>query len=384
MTALPRHHSVRTRSLGACLLPALLGIVLSAGGCGVSSGDFRPAAIGREGEITVVIDSTHWKGPVGAALRETVGGDINTLPAPEPAYRLRAVDLTSERQLEELRKQKNLLFVAPLSDTTNTARYLRNVFDAQAQEAIRGGQQALIGRTNLWRQGQQVYYVTGATPEAVVSTLTARGDEIRRAFDVMTRGRLEQDMFDKGRQFALEDTLLARYNFAVNVQHDYLIAMDTTQFVWLRRILSDTWRSLFVHWERANPADLTPAWIHARRDSLTRRYIQGQVMGAVEIDVRRPLTTENIDFLGRYGFETRGLWHVVEHRDGEMIEYGMGGPFLTYTFYDQPTGRIYMIDGMVFAPGFEKREFLRQMEVIAHTFRTSRDVNRTAAARAAD
>ena len=55
---------------------------------------------------------------------------------------------------------------------------------------------------------------------------------------------------------------------------------------------------------------------------------------------------------------------------GARVQYGDAGPLLIYTFYDQPTGRLYLIDGMVFAPGYEKREFLRQLEVIAHTLRT--------------
>jgi hypothetical protein len=40
-----------------------------------------------------------------------------------------------------------------------------------------------------------------------------------------------------------------------------------------------------------------------------------------------------------------------------------------------------MIDGMVFAPGHDKREFLRQMEVIAHTFRTRGEADTTLASR---
>jgi len=56
--------------------------------------------------------------------------------------------------------------------------------------------------------------------------------------------------------------------------------------------------------------------------------------------------------------------------DGGFESHGMGGPFVNYTFYDETSGRLYMIDGMIFAPGYDKREFLRQMEAIAHTFRT--------------
>jgi hypothetical protein len=123
---------------------------------------------------------------------------------------------------------------------------------------------------------------------------------------------------------------------------------------------------------------LTPEWIYATQDSLTKTFIQGNLGDYVEIDRRLPLETENIDFIGRYGFETRGLWHMVGDReDGTKAAFGMGGPFLTYTFYDEPTGRIYMISGMVFAPNFDKREFLRQMEVIAYTFRTRNDVTRS-------
>lgn len=59
--------------------------------------------------------------------------------------------------------------------------------------------------------------------------------------------------------------------------------------------------------------------------------------------------------------------------DGDRFDYGMGGAFVNYAFYDEPTKRIYLIDGMVFAPGFKKREFLRHMEAIAHTFRTQED-----------
>ena len=97
--------------------------------------------------------------------------------------------------------------------------------------------------------------------------------------------------------------------------------------------------------------------------------------GFIAIDIRRELNTENIDFMGRFAYETRGLWHMIgRDEDRNMVEYGMGGPFLNYTFYDEDTGRLYMIDGMVFAPGYDKREFLRQMEVIAYTFRTRTDV----------
>lgn len=338
---------------------------------GCEMGEYKPKAVGKEGEIIVVIDSSRWNGPIGEALQSTVGAYIGTLPAPERRFDLRPMDLDLDRDLTQVRKQKNVVFVAPLSDTTNEATYLRNVFDEAAQEAILDGDGVVVARQDLWRRDQDIFYVTGGDVDAVVEAIGRRSEEIIRTFNQATRARMSVDMFDRGRQTDIEEQLMETHAFAVNVQHDYVIAMDTTNFVWLRRVLSETWRGLFVWYREANPAELSPEWIYTVRDSLTREYIQGNLGGWVEIHrhEKRPLITQNVDFLGNYGFETRGVWHMVGEDNGESIEFGMGGPFVNYTFYDRPSGRIYMIDGMVFAPGFAKREFLRQMEVIAHTFR---------------
>ena len=65
----------------------LLSVILFSAGCkegGLLGGDFRPDAIGLEGQITIVIDSSLWTGPVGQSLLDHVGGAIETLPAIEP------------------------------------------------------------------------------------------------------------------------------------------------------------------------------------------------------------------------------------------------------------------------------------------------------------
>jgi len=343
-------------------------------GCG--NVDYRPLAIGENGEIQVVIDSTLWTGPVGEALRMALGYYVQTLPNPEPFFKLRPIEPRTQDDLDRVKKFKNVLFVAALRDSSQISRLVQQAFSPEALQAVREGSAAVVPRRDLWRRRQLVYFIVAETDSQLVEAIRRATPKLREDFDAIARERLAIEMFEKGRQFDIEDTLMAHHGFAVNVQHDYVLVFDTTRFVWLRRVLPDTWRSLFVYYEEnADPAKLTPEWIYATRDSLTRRYLQGNAGGFVQIDYRQPLETRQIDFLGRYGYETRGLWHMVtELDDGRLFPAGMGGPFVNYTFYDQKSGRIYMIDGMVFAPGFEKREFLRQMEVIAYTFRTREDV----------
>lgn len=364
--------------LGASL-GVLLATLLVLAGCS-PTGDYRPQAAGPNPLITVVMDSSRWEGPVGEAVRYALGEYQGTLPAPEPLFDLRVFPIDSEADFERSKTFKNVVYVAPLSDSSNEARVIQSVLAPDARDAVQSGEvpAVVVPRENQWRRDQQVFYITGSTPEAVVEGIERETEDLRYAFTSKVRERLSREMFEKGRQFDKEEQLLADHGYAVNVQHDYLFAADTTDTVWLRRILTDTWRDLLIHYEEGvDPSDITPAYIYHLRDSLSERYQQGNAGGFVEIDRRRPLETENVNFLGRYGFETRGLWHMVGYgADGELEPHGQGGPFVNYTFYDEDTGRLYMIDGMVFAPGFDKREFLRQMEAIAHTFRTADDERR--------
>lgn len=346
---------------------------LAFSGC---NADYQPRAVGPTEVVTVVMDSTHWKGDLGTALKENVAPYLSTLPAPERAFTLRQVQLNSERAFDNAKRMKNVVFVAPLSDTSSTANFLRQRLSEEAREAVLDGQSAVVPKPDLWRRDQRVYFVTAATTPDLIDALQRTGNQIRETFHEAVLGHMNRDMFDRGRQPALEDSLMDAHGFAVNVQHDYYIATDTANFVWLRRVVSArSWRSLFVYYvEGGDPSMLSSEWIYATRDSLTQQYIQGSVAGFMKADYRRPLVTEETNFLDRFAYETYGLWHMVgDSENGELLQYGGGGPFVNYTFYDQASDRIYMIDGSVFAPGYDKLEFLRQMEVIARTFRTEKD-----------
>lgn len=342
-----------------------------------SNADFRAEAVGEEGQVTVVVDSSLWNGNVGDALRAQIGAPIATLPSQEPMFALKQVSLQTRRDFDMVTARKNVLIVAALEDTsTIESRFLWSSFSDDARNAILEGGPAVVPRPDHWRRRQQVFYVAGGSAEDLAHVITEQGPGMVHQLNEITRRRLYREMFDIGRQHEIEEYLMTNHGFAVNGQHDYVIAKDTSNFVWLRRVLSDTWRSLFVYYEEnADAGALSPDWVIRARDALTQRFVLGTGGGWVEVDQRRPLVADSVDFQSRFAFELRGLWHMVGEENGRKFPFGMGGPFLTYAFYDEPTRRIYLIDGMVFAPNYPKREFLRQLEVIAYTFRTQEPTN---------
>lgn len=345
-------------------------------------GDYRPRAIGKEGEVTVVMDSSLWTGEVGDALRENITPWIETLPVTERYFEIRHMELTSERTYNRIQKLKNVIIVGALSDSTNETRFLRRRLTDQAEQAVMDGQTAVVAKPNLWRRSQRIYYVTAATSDGLVQALENQGRNIRSTFKEVTLERMKREMYEDERQVGLEDSLMNRHGFAVNLQSDYLVAIDSVSesrgFVWLRRLLAKTRREFFVYYvDDMSPDEITPEWIYETRDSLTRKYMQGNVSGFARIDYRRPLETRQISFLDRYAYDSQGLWYMVTptETEGKFQPIGGGGPFVNYTFYDQATDRVYMLDGSVFAPGFDKLQFVRQMEVMARTFRTADEVN---------
>lgn len=379
-------HRLRSLSVFAAVVAGCL-LILVISGC---EGDYRPRAVGPEGEVTVVMDSTSWQGDVGDAFRTNVAPYVNTLPVPERLFSLRQVNLTNQAAYERVQDQKNIVFVAPLSDTTTEANFMRDRLSQEVRDAVEDGQAIVVPRPNLWRKSQRVFYVTAANTDQLVSALETQSEQIRESFKEITLERMQREMFETDRQYELEDSLMNTHGFAVNVQHDYQIAAQDLEgperTIWLARVLVDTRRDLIVHYvEDASPSLITPEWIVNTRDSLTRTYIRGSMAGFARIDQRRELDTAEEDFLGRYGYRTNGLWHLVadpdsveldgDYAEDEFVEMGGGGPFVNYTFYDQESGRVYMLDGAVFAPTFDKLQFLRQMKVIARTFRTESEAN---------
>ncbi len=355
----------------------LFALLLVAAACG--DADYRPNASGLESDVQVVVDSMAWNGIVGEALRGEIESPIATLPAPERAFDARPATITSQPRFEEIKQFKNIVIAAPLSDTTVEARIIKAYFSDDAQQQLRAtGRGAVVNRVNLWRRQQQVVFVTAPNDSLLAETIRARGRQIRGFFNEMIRVRMEEDMFERRRQVDIEEQLMARHGFAVNVQHDYFIARDTTRFVWLRRVLTDTWRSQYVYWiDNFDPRRLDSAYVVGLRDSLTSVHVTSTAGGYVQIDQRLPLEVRPTTFLGRENaWEMRGVWAMMRPREDGTPIATMAGPFVNYTFYDPATRRLYTIDGMIFAPGpkFSKLEFLRQMEVIAHTFRTREDV----------
>lgn len=346
----------------------LAGLALA--GCDAVQG--KPGSVGPIPEILVLTDSMTWKGPVGDALRAELAQPIATLPNGQGAFKLvqRELDNLSWQQAQRAR---GVLVAGLIDDSTAAGRFLRARIDAAGQQSLRDGRaKGVYVNPNLWARDQLVVYATGATAPALAREVEAEGARLRAAFDTLAARNTEAEMFAKARQTDQEAAIFADKGWGLKIQHDYVPTQDTTataagftgDFLRYRRVLTQTWRDFFVFTTDGVSELPDSTRLDALTDSLLAQFALGSYDGSfVQQDPRRPVRRDTAQIGPFVAQEKRGLWRMT----GDL----MGGSYVRYAFVT-PDDRLFLYFGMTFSPSrtLDKREFLRQMEVIGTTIRT--------------
>jgi hypothetical protein len=163
----------------------------------------------------------------------------------------------------------------------------------------------------------------------------------------------------------VEAVLLKDYGWMIYIQSDFKIGKEVPEdnFIWIRRGMNtDMERWIFVHWiENADPNWLNEDSITTIRDRLTKKhYLSADNSAHVMIAQDQLTNYEEVNFLGRYALMANGFWRFSDKSGG--------GPYLSYTFYDEESKRIYILDGSIFAPKYYKKKLIQQLDVTLQSF----------------
>lgn len=329
-------------------------------------GDFRERAKGNISEVVVVMDSTQWESETAQAIRNTFGRELFTLPNPEPFYDLTFTDIRSESQLERIKSYKNVLFVAPIDDSSNVARQVRAFLDESVEERVRQGQSFAFPFLDQWYKDQYAMILTSYSDSALAAMIT--NTERSLISNILEREleRWTYEVYEKKEQIQYSDSLWENHGFKVRIQHDYLASVDTTNFKTFRRPLPINDRWMWIWWKDdvRDISFLDKDWINATRDSLSQIYIKGtNEDNYVQTEYRgqRQVITDSFQKGRLLAYETQGTWY--------MVNAAMGGPFVNFTYYDPATSRLFMIEYSQFAPSVRKKlPFVKQFRAMGRTF----------------
>lgn len=328
-----------------------------------NGGDYRQSAQGDRSEVLIVMDSTKWNSETASAIRDVFGEYMMTLPRPEERFDLRFTDLRTQRDLDRAKRQRNVIFAAPITEDSNVGSFIRNQLSESIQESIAQGDHFSIPLEDRWYRDQWSMFLSAPSDEELAERILEDRRQLVSTLHDRTIQRWQNYVYRSGEQVDKSDSLWNNHGFKIRVQHDYNIGVDTTNFITMRRSLHDNDRWFWVWYkEDVENFDMVDTdWIHERRDSLNRKFIRGsREESYVTTEFRRAVETESVNLNGYPAYETRGTWRMTNDL--------MGGPFLHYTIFDEKLDRVYMIEFAQFAPRYSKRRFVYQFEAMARTF----------------
>ncbi len=324
-------------------------------------------AIGIEDEIIIVADSSDFYELEGVLLQ--VFEKVIYTPQPENLFSIKRRNYS---ELGKLKRKKNIVFLAPLDGNSTVAQYIKKALTPDVLSLVETDSAYVFNKYNLWANNQLVMFLTAPTLEKLKMKILGGHEDLLYYFQSISNKRLFKSLYNaKYERKEIEAKLLNDHGWIMYVQADFLLAMDKPEdnFVWLRRAVNTGMeRWLFVKWvDNVTPAYLNADSIYAIRNRMTGKYYTTSDNKAyVEIAEPKPKTKE-VNFQGRYALMTEGFWRFNDKTGG--------GPFVSYTFYDEATKRLYMLDGSIFAPKYYKKKLIQQVDVTLQSFKTEAELS---------
>lgn len=314
-------------------------IVLFATGCGteetnadgtVKDTRILPPSSGTHSELLLVMPDELWLGPAGEAFREIYLADQDGLPQAESYFDASRVEPKDVNKI--LQKAKNILWVEK-SDTS----FVKMTKD-------------------LWARPQRLIRITAPTEKAITAELRGSANQVMQAFKdhdmelIQTRLRRSAYAYthENLKDIGIKSMLLHKgFDPTLDKENLKIFATKTVKTIQYIVISSRPMSEGLVSVDE----------IIAHRDSIGKNYFEGTYEDSyMTTEMLIPPAIANTEISGMFALETRGLWRM----EGDF----MGGPFLSYSIYDEKNDRILTVEALLYGPQAKKRNIVLEMEAM--------------------
>lgn len=342
----------------------LWGILLLTSACG---GDFsermtpKKTSFGPLNQMVVVADQNVW-----TDMRDTVyymfAAPYPILPQPEPLFDLVHFSPADIAEKSARRHLRTYLILVDGSDTTSrNYRMARADLPEVRAEGLEKDMVIKLAR-DKWAKNQLLIYVVGKDINHLETALARNHDKlIDRIRDFESKPRGAQ-VYMAGQNKSLSRMILDSLGVGMKWPKSAQAARVNSEVAWVRMETNKSSSSVFItSIPYEDPEQLSKEAMIQKRNELMERHVRSGTPGSDMIvnDQDLPLSYRNVQLNGYNAYEIRGVW--------EMTDDFMGGPFVSYFVLSDNLESIYIVDLFVYAPGEDKREYLQEIEHIAHS-----------------
>jgi len=319
------------------LLPIVF-VLFFLSACESGNEDLMPTITGKAFEVVVVMEDGYWEGPAGKIVRDTLGADMDGLLQSEPVFSI--VRIASDAFNNLFRTHRNILRINIHPDNRK---------------------QTILYSSNVYAKPQLVVDIKAESPEKFLEIWKRYGKEISDKFVEKELSRIISN-YSSFESTDIGTKLRKQHALSLTVPKGYIYDVDQANFAWITLETPKHSQGLIMYYyDYESPDQLEPERLIAKRNLYTRKYVPGPIEGTY-MSTETELPVESSKFMkdSLYYVEMRGLWKL------EGPDF-MGGPFVSLTTVDTLRQRIITVEGYVYAPKDDKRNYVRQVEAIIHS-----------------
>jgi len=302
-----------------------------------------PRHSGEPGEVLLVMNEAKWLSEEGDSLRSILEAYVPQLPQAEPSFSLLQF---SEKEMSSLLKQH------------------RNIINIEIGPNAEGKNKVTLTK-DRWSNNQLVFNAYANDREEWFELVRTEFPRVAEIINDKEIQRL-QSLYRRNGNRDLEQKVIDKFGIEMLIPLDTEIAEETDDFLWIKRervkylgnTPHDITQGFFVYrYPYVSDSAFTLENLMAKRDSVLEEHVPGPKEGTyMTTEYRYPPSSREMSIDDRYAVYTEGLWKTAN--------YFMGGPFRQLATTTSDGSEILVISGFVFAPKFDKREYIREIQAV--------------------
>ena len=253
-------------------------------------------------------------------------------------------------EIELYKYRPNLIIISLDHPADSTGDRLLQRF-----QAMQSQKDNIFIAEDLFAQNQQVVSIHAQDAIHFQQIIDENGQWLKKEINTSIGDNIWQQMVDKGKNEALQDSLLSQFNISAFIQADYQFIAQSQNFLWLGRGYPYRWLT-FTLANSSHFLTVADAW------KAIEKHL-GSTMP--QINLLEILRSEESVFIE--GNSIRVMHGVYEH-----IESQTGGPFVIYLFDGHVQNEVILVSGFVNNPGRKKAPLLRQLELTIQKMKFNR------------
>ncbi|RED48958.1 DUF4837 family protein [Seonamhaeicola aphaedonensis] len=317
-------------------------LVLSCKDKNSASDKFLFDSSGNINHVSVVVENDLWNGSVGEAIREVLTQIVYGLPQDEPMFTLSQI---------------------PPSVFSGFVTKNRTILKVEMD-----GNSGMDIMENVYAKPQKVITVSGKSKQDVIDVISENAEKIVNTFRAMEIEERQRQMAKSPHHYVTK--IKEKLGLTIQFPSIYDLAKSEDNLFWFRKNITTGHAHIMIYdlpYGALKRNDSTVTQIIKIRDSIGQAYFKGRLDETVDAngnkissfmvteDAYTPFHAETI-VDNKPAYETKGIW--------ELTNDFMGGPFINYTIEDKVNKRWVGIEGFVFAPSVEKRNYMLELESI--------------------